>query len=694
MVHRTLLAALVAAATAAATLVAAPAQATTPRTATAEAGASSASRQVTDLDHLDFLLDDVPLPDVPGHSTYRQAQDPTATAPWVYADRNADGTYRRVGGGTLDPATGHWGQGAFDADDISRAAVVYVRDWQQNGTASSREHARELLRSLTYLQTDSGPDAGNVVLWQQTDGTLNTSPTPPDSPNPSDSADSFWVGRTIWALGEAYPAFRHADPGFARFLQDRLRLSLGALQRQSLAAYGRYDTVNGSRVPSWLVADSTSATAEAVLGLSAYVRAVPGDRQARTVLRQETIGIAAMQRGDTTTWPFDAVLPSATSQSTWNAWGGMAPAALATAAAVLHRSDWQRDAERETAQFAAEVLASGGPDNGWTPTPFDRTQIAYGADSLVQSFLAVGGPGQDRLAAIAAGWYFGANPAGVPVYDRSTGACVDGIAADGTVNRGCGAESAIHTALSMLALDAHPAVRAAAETVTSRTDVDGITTVEAEGGALRGGAAVVRPESAWTGSANWSGQAYVHAPAGSTITITVPALRQDTVLYPVVSQASGPSGRTDWTVRGADGRSRSLGSTPNGGAGAQGTAPTSAFLHPLSLARTAPAGTTTITATVQGGSADLDAVLLRPAVSHLGLGSGAGSAARAATGASPSDLFVNGTTSARSTTATFEQRSTVSVYDRSGRLVRTLQVGPGAQRVPVAPAGFTVAAPR
>ncbi|MEK6309153.1 MAG: hypothetical protein V4755_00415, partial [Curtobacterium sp.] len=240
MAHRTLLAALVAAATAAATLVAAPAQATTPATATGATGGSSASRPVTNLDHLDFLLDDVPLPDVPGHSTYQQAQDPTATAPWVYADRNADGTYRRVGGGTLDPVTGHWGQGAFDADDISRAAVVYVRDWQQNGTPSSREHARELLRSLTYLQTDSGPDAGNVVLWQQTDGTLNTTPTPPDSPNPSDSADSFWVGRTVWALGEAYPAFRHADPGFARFLQDRLRLSLGALERQSLASYGRY----------------------------------------------------------------------------------------------------------------------------------------------------------------------------------------------------------------------------------------------------------------------------------------------------------------------------------------------------------------------------------------------------------------------------------------------------------------------
>ena len=62
--------------------------------------------------------------------------------------------------------------------------------------------------------------------------------------------------------------------------------------------------------------------------------------------QRKDCAFAAMQRGDTTTWPFGADLPSATSQSTWNAWGGMAPAALATAGSALHRSDWQRDAEK------------------------------------------------------------------------------------------------------------------------------------------------------------------------------------------------------------------------------------------------------------------------------------------------------------------------------------------------------------
>jgi len=45
------------------------------------------------------------------------------------------------------------------------------------------------------------------------------------------------------------------------------------------------------------------------------------------------------------------------------------------------------------------------------------------------------------------------------MYDPATGRTFDGINPDGSVNRNSGAESTIHGLLSMLALDAHPAVR-------------------------------------------------------------------------------------------------------------------------------------------------------------------------------------------------------------------------------------------
>ena len=79
-----------------------------------------------------------------------------------------------------------------------------------------RRRAYELLRGLTYLQTATGPNAGNVVLWMQPDGTLNPSADPRRLPDPSDSDASYWLARTIWALGEGYAAFQHADPALRR----------------------------------------------------------------------------------------------------------------------------------------------------------------------------------------------------------------------------------------------------------------------------------------------------------------------------------------------------------------------------------------------------------------------------------------------------------------------------------------------
>ena len=93
---------------------------------------------LTNLAHIDFLGDVVTPPSQDGHTTYRLAEEPAFDVLWTYADRQPDGSYRRVGGGAYDPVTDTWGQGAFNADDISRAAVVYVRHWQATGAESSR----------------------------------------------------------------------------------------------------------------------------------------------------------------------------------------------------------------------------------------------------------------------------------------------------------------------------------------------------------------------------------------------------------------------------------------------------------------------------------------------------------------------------------------------------------------------------
>src|SRR5215211_6474552 len=314
-------------------------------------------RPLTNLAHLDFLGHRVDPPEQAGHTTWRLASEPEVGVLWTYAERQPDGSYRRVGGGAYDPATNTWGQGAFNADDMTRAAVVYLRHWRQFGDRASREHAYQLLRGVTYLQTASGPNAGNVVLWMQPDGTLNPSPTPTEEPDPSDSGPSYWLARTIWALGEGYAAFRGPNPAFARFLRQRLELSLDALDRQVLdPRYGTFQTVDGLRLRAWLIVDGADASSEAVYGLAAYVRA-GGPARARLDLRRLANGVARMPLGYVRDWPYGALLPWARSRSLWHAWGDQMAGSLAEAGRALGREDWVRVAVGEVGRFTPRTCS-------------------------------------------------------------------------------------------------------------------------------------------------------------------------------------------------------------------------------------------------------------------------------------------------------------------------------------------------
>jgi len=401
---------------------------------------------LTNLAHLDFLGATVTPAPEPGHTTYRLDAEPSIGVLWVYANHLETGGYQRTGGGTYDPTHNTYGQGAFDADDLARAAVVYLRHWTQFGDRHSHDAAYQLLRGLTYLQTALGPNAGNVVLWMQPDGSLNPSPTPKDAPDPSDSGASYWLARTIWALGEGYADLRGSDPTFANFLKQRLNLAIDAVNREVLTRYRQYQIVDGQRMPEWLITDGADASSEAVLGLAAYV-ASGGDKAARTALSQLANGIAAMGGGNDRAWPNGAILPSATSRSMWHAWGAQMPSALAEAAIALHKPKLLGAAVADTAVFTPHLLTATGPDNGWLPAPIDGSQIAYGADARVQGILAVAAAthssGLRQLAGVAAGWFFGQNAAYVPIYDPATGVTHDGVSPDAvmlSVQIGCAAE--------------------------------------------------------------------------------------------------------------------------------------------------------------------------------------------------------------------------------------------------------------
>lgn len=429
---------------------------------------------LTNLAHLDSMRVRIAPPAIAGHTTYRLGEEPQVEVVWTYAGRLPDGSYLPCGGGDCD-RHGTYTQGAFNADDIARAAVVYVRHWRATGAATSRAAARQLLRGLCYLQTvpddDTDPRAGNVVLWQQADGRLNPSAEPVELPDPSDSGHSAWLARTIWALGEGFAAFDGDDPDFAAFLRSRLRLAMSAVRRQVLCRYGQWRLVDDTPTPAWLVADGADLTGEALLGLCAYA-AAGDDEDARKVVEQLSEGVSAMRTGTPWTWPFGAVLPSGRSRTEWHAWAGLAPAALARVYAVCGDLPARDAALADAASFTPHLLVGGGPDNLRVALPgardaltVDGVQLAYGAHSRLESLLATaratGRAALNTLAGVAGSWFFGNNPARAPMYDPATGITYDGIDVNpeggrGLVHRDSGAESTIHGLLAMLALDAEP----------------------------------------------------------------------------------------------------------------------------------------------------------------------------------------------------------------------------------------------
>jgi hypothetical protein len=391
--------------------------------------------------------------------------------------------------------------------------------------------------------------------------------------------------------------------------------------------FGHYYTLHGYRTPAWLIADGADASSEALLGLTSYTQAT-GDQDARRLAEQLGAGIAGYQLGSGRDWPWGALMPWARSVSDWHAWGAHMSMALAMAAGPLDQPGWLRAARLDASSFELHQQLSFGPINGLLPAPDDLSQIAYGDETTADGLLAVGrATGNDvfrRWAGVAASWLFGDNPAGTPMYQPATGVVFDGINGDGTVNRNSGAESTIEGLLALMNAVNDPVARRylGYDQVVAQTTYQ---KVEAEAGSLAGAATIVKPASAWTGEALWSGGQYVDLGPGASVQIPVRAPAAGRyLLYIVFDKQHGSPGAVGVSAS-VDGKPAGI--DRQGGAGAQGVSPNPDYLwiDSLPLPGSLNAGGHTVTLAYAGAGdlhAKIDAVLLQPEVESKVLQSG------------------------------------------------------------------------
>jgi multiple sugar transport system substrate-binding protein len=314
--------------------------------------------------------------------------------------------------------------------------VVYLRDYEVTGDARSRDEALGLLAFVTAMEQGDG----EFVNFIDSTGRLNLK-----APS-SRKSMSYWAARSIWALGEAVRVLGPQDSA-VKSMRPTLDRAISRMERE--IETGR------------LIGGSTTATAEALLGLVALQNTEPSS--ALISLGQRTADLlVARAAGTMWTAPWGAHVDGP--GAAWHAWGARSTEALASAENTFGRLEYGASARLEAdglwgrfllaGRIPSEVAADGTAT--WYP------QIAYGVGSIVDGYLALADVNPDPryavFAGLVAGWFVDANPARLNMYDEKTGRTFDGI--DGPaplkVNRNAGAESTIEALLALQRITSNP----------------------------------------------------------------------------------------------------------------------------------------------------------------------------------------------------------------------------------------------
>ena len=335
-------------------------------------------------------------------------------------------------------------EGIASLDDAARAAVVYLRAYETTGDTRARDQALGLLAFVVGMEQGDG----EFVNFVDAQGRPNR-----NAPS-SRKSMSYWAARSIWAMGEAVRVLGPHDSTELTTVRPVLDRAVNRMARE----------IDAGR----LIGGSATATSEALLGLLALQRAEPSPRIAALAERTAAL-LVPLSMGSMQTAPWGARVDSP--GETWHAWGSRSTAALAEAAVVLSRPDFAVAAQREADGLWGRFLLAGQVPSALTSRPVNSSadagaqwfpQIAYGVGPIVEGYLALADATGKReygvLAGLAAGWFLGANPARVNMYDEATGRTFDGI--DGPaplrLNRNAGAESTIEALLALQRVASNP----------------------------------------------------------------------------------------------------------------------------------------------------------------------------------------------------------------------------------------------
>jgi hypothetical protein len=399
-----------------------------------------ADTSLVNLGHLNYLY--VPI-------TFTNGTN--AAGVWIYA--NAPNY-------TLTPATG---EGYTCVDDVSRAALVYLRNSKFSSDTSIQSKAFKLINFILEMQSPNGYFYNFLSTGNQINTNGATSINNPE----------WWSWRALQALTEGLPLIKTRDAKLAAKMDDAINKLVAALKIDMVNLPKTTKTVSGITVPQWLPAGSgTDQSALLILGLIPYCTS-NNDAIMTAYVKKLTDGIALMQQGDATHIPYGTFLSW---ENTWHAYGNDQAYALLKAGIFLNNPAYTSAALSEVDNFYPWLLQNGlkasfvVANNGsgiQLSNILSYDQIAYGIRPMVfaaiEAYKVTGLAKYADVAGHLAAWFLGANGLYKNMYDVTTGRCYDGLSST-SVNINAGAESTIEALLTMERVEDYPAVKAALDT--------------------------------------------------------------------------------------------------------------------------------------------------------------------------------------------------------------------------------------
>ena len=352
-------------------------------------------------------------------------------------------------------------EGFTCVDDVARAVQVYLRHPKYSSDTSIQGKVSKLIRFILEMQSANG----YFYNFLFPNNTINTNGTT------STNNANWWSWRALYTLSEAGPVVRTKDVQLADKIDAAVRKLIGRIKIDLVPIPQTTKIVMGITVPEWLpVGSGTDQAAIMILGLIPYCK-INNDAILVSYIKKLADGIALMQQGDATHFPYSCILSW---ENTWHAYAGDQAFALIKTGAFLNDASYTSKAMAEVDNFFPWLLQNGmksslvvtNNGNGISlASEASYAQIAYGIRPMVSAAIeAYRLTNQEKYADMAghlAAWFWGANDANKIMYSVNTGRCFDGIESSSNVNLNSGAESTIEALLAMEGVESYSSVKSA-----------------------------------------------------------------------------------------------------------------------------------------------------------------------------------------------------------------------------------------